>query len=83
MKKHFYILAIACILGIGNLNAQFSLATLDHNGTSSVFYGTNALVDAYNASDNGDVIILSSGAFNPPASIQKGISIIGVGHYPD
>jgi len=83
MKKSFYILAFIYFLGFNNLKAQSSVATLDHSGTTSVFYGANALVDAYNASVDGDAIILSSGSFNPPSTIQKGLKIIGVGHYPD
>ena len=86
MKKTFTIFIIACLLGMANLQAQ--VANLEHQGTSSVYYGSSSFVDAYNASVDGDVIILSSGTFatsvhNSQLSIEKQIKIIGAGHYND
>ena len=54
------------------------LATLSHEGEISTFYGARALVEAYNAADNGDVITLSSGSF-VATNIEKGITIRGAG----
>lgn len=62
--------------------AQQQMATLNHNDTISVFYGTYALRDAHNAAVNGDVITLSSGSFNA-CDITKVITIHGAGWYAD
>lgn len=62
--------------------AQQPMATLNHNDTISVFYGTYALRDAHNAAVNGDVITLSSGSFNA-CDITKVITIHGAGWYAD
>lgn len=62
--------------------AQEPVATLEHGGTSNVFYGLSAFADAYNASANGDRIYLSAGYFDPPTSIEKGVKITGAGHFP-
>jgi len=89
MKKSFTLFIIACLLGMANLQAQ--VATLEHQGTSTAYYGTNSFLDAYNASVDGDAIILSSGAYSTYdgntyygyLTITKAIQIIGTGHYND
>jgi len=63
--------------------AQNPITTLEHAGTTTIFYGQNSLVDAYTASVNGDALYLSTGYFTAPTSIAKGIKIIGAGHFPD
>lgn len=68
---------------VQTVKAQNPVTTLEHNGTTTVYYGQNSLVDAYNASVNGDYLYLSTGYFTAPASIAKGIKIIGAGHFPD
>ncbi len=79
MKKIITLLLIAspCIL--------FSqmVVVLNHNGNSSLFSTTQPFVDAYNASVNGDTIYLPGGPFTPPPGIDKRLTIIGAGHYPD
>jgi hypothetical protein len=64
------------------LIAQQPMATLEHAGTTKVFYGEGSFVQAYNASVNGDQIYLSGGTFYPPTSIAKGIKVTGAGHSP-
>lgn len=84
MKKLFFLATfVCCMLAIQNANAQNPVTTLEHAGTSTVFYGQNSLVDAYNASVNGDYLYLSTGFFTAPATIAKGVKIIGAGHFPD
>ncbi len=84
MKKYSVFAVLICTLLITkNILAQNPVATLEHNGTTQVFYGSNALVDAYQVSVNGDEILLSTGFFSPPVLIEKGIKIIGAGHFPD
>ncbi|MBQ8222319.1 MAG: hypothetical protein IJZ87_03070 [Bacteroidales bacterium] len=54
------------------------MATLNHNDSISVFYGTYALRDAHNAAVAGDVITLSPGNFTA-CDISKAVTIRGVG----
>lgn len=82
MKKVLFILA-AILLAITHLNAQTTLmATLSHGDSISTYYGAGALVSAYNASEAGDVITLSSGQFNA-TNITKNIIIRGAGYDSD
>lgn len=62
--------------------AQSPVAILTHNATTTPYYGTNALVDAYNASTPGDVITLSPGVFNV-CDIRKAVTIRGAGMMSD
>ncbi len=62
--------------------AQQQLATLNHNDSISIFYGPTALQQAYDSAVNGDVILLSSGAFDQ-ISIEKSITIRGNGMIRD
>jgi hypothetical protein len=63
--------------------AQKFITALQHNGATQIFYGQNSFVEAYNVSVKGDTLNLSAGYFNAPASIGKGVKIIGSGHFPD
>lgn len=84
MKKLLFFAAILCsLLSVQTVMAQNPITTLEHAGATSVFYGQNSLVDAYNASVNGDYLYLSTGFFTAPAAIAKGVKIIGAGHFPD
>lgn len=84
MKKFFVSLAALMIVSVANMFAQNSLvATLSHEGEVSVFYGSNALVDAHNAATHGDVITLSSGKFYSPGTITKAITLRGAGMEQD
>ena len=65
-----------------NTYAQDQVATLQHNGEISTFYGGNAFIEAYNAADTCDVITLSSGDFNV-CDINKPIIIHGAGARQD
>lgn len=84
MKKLFLFAAIlCCILTIQTAKAQDLITTLQHAGTTKVFFGTTSFSDAYTASAKGDTLYLSVGGFTPPAAIAKGLTIIGAGHFPD
>jgi len=63
--------------------AQDPVATLQHKGVTQVFYGQNSFVEALTAAAKGDTLLLSAGGFTTPAAIDKGITIIGSGHFPD
>jgi len=58
--------------------AQEPVATLEHSGTTKVYYGEGSFEQAYSASVNGDQIYLSSGRFTF-TNIAKGLKIYGAG----
>ena len=64
-------------------NAQYEITMLHQNGNSYYFRGANSFVTALDSAANGDTIYLSAGSFNIPAAIDKGVVIIGAGHFPD
>ena len=81
MKKLFTLLFFIFLVGITNVNAQttgYPIATLEHNGTTSVFYGINAFQSAYNNANNGDTIYLSADNFYS-SGIYKTIHVYGAG----
>lgn len=77
MKKLLsFFLVLVCAM---SSFAQTSLmATLNHEGTISTFYGVNALKQAHAAAVSGDVITLSSGTFLS-TDITKAVTIRGAG----
>lgn len=83
MKK-FILSALVALFCITNAAlAQGSLlATLNHEGTVSTFYGATALRDAHAAATHGDVITLSSGMFLS-TDITKAITLRGSGMQVD
>lgn len=78
MKKFIFSLLTA-IMVVCTCHAQTSLvATLNHEGNITAYYGINALSSAHDAAANGDVITLSSGTFNS-CLITKAVTIRGAG----
>lgn len=61
-----------------NIYAQKQVATLNHDGEISVYYGENSLRTAHSAAVAGDVITLSPGTFNA-CVITKPITLRGAG----
>lgn len=77
MKKFLFLIVLLSYVTISY--AQNSLlATLNHEGTVSTFYGISALRDAHSKAVHGDVITLSSGTFNS-VDITKAITLRGAG----
>ena len=77
MKKliSFFLVLVCAVSSF----AQTSLmATLNHEGTISTFYGSVALRQAHAAAVSGDVITLSSGTFLS-TDITKAVTIRGAG----
>ncbi|MBQ7634357.1 MAG: hypothetical protein IJS89_02160 [Bacteroidaceae bacterium] len=79
MKRIFF--AIAALFGCAVMShAQTNfVATLQHEGELTHFYGTPSLAAAYNAATDGDIITLSAGTFTSPGTITKAITLRGVG----
>lgn len=82
MKTFFIPLLIAVFFSSFTANAQQKVA-LHSNGVTTIFGGTNPFTNAYNAASTGDTIYLPGGNLSLPAAIDKGLVIIGAGHYPD
>lgn len=82
MKKTLLFLTLICFGSIGLVQAQQKVA-LHSNGTTTIFGGANPFTDAYNAAVNGDTLYLPGGTIPFPSIIDKGLVIIGAGHYPD
>lgn len=80
MKKALLLFATLCMAAIGF--AQQPFATLTHNDTIRVFHGRYALQQAHAAAAHGDVINLSSGAFEA-VNITKAVTIRGAGMFND
>ena len=81
MKKNFLRLMMLFVAAVltNNAFAQGSLlATLNHEGTVSTFYGASAWKNAHDAAVNGDGITLSSGTFVAVDS-TKAITVRGAG----
>lgn len=79
MKKFIVLFVAVMAMFATTAKAQSSLlATLNHEGTISTFYGTNALIQAHAAAADGDVITLSSGTFQS-VNIKKAVTLRGAG----
>lgn len=81
MKK-FFISLVALMAATLSYAQSSMMATLSHEGEISTFYGAQALREAHEAAENGDVITLSSGSFLA-VDITKGITIRGAGMWLD
>ena len=77
MKKIFSLFAVCCI-AVAAMAQSSQLATLNHKGQISTFYGATALNKAHAAAVHGDVITLSVGSFNG-VNITKAVTIRGAG----
>ncbi len=86
IKMRKVVLLFCALLCTTVLMAQQQLATLKHNSATtdsiSIFYGTNAFVQAYSAAVSGDVITLSDGVFKP-CDVCKSITLRGNGALSD
>ncbi len=79
MRKKFFFALLSVVCFSWRASAQSSLlATLNHEGSISTYYGSSALQEAYNAANHGDVITLSSGSFLS-TDIKKAITLRGAG----
>lgn len=83
MRKKFFFALLSVVCFSWRASAQSSLlATLNHEGSISTYYGNSALQEAYNAANHGDVITLSSGSFLG-TDIKKAITLRGAGMQVD
>lgn len=78
--KHsiFFLLFVVATLCASAQNTL--MATLDHQGQKSVFFGTNAINQANAAACDSDIITLSGGIFTS-ATLTKAVTLRGTGVY--
>lgn len=79
MKKHLFTLlaAVASVTGVFAQGTSL-IATLEHGGTLTTYYGADALKEANEAAEDGDYILLSAGTFNA-VDLSKNITVRGAG----
>lgn len=81
MKKLFLSLIVTALGALGMYAQDEFIATLNHGSELSTFFGENALAQACEAAENGDVITLSPGVFLG-CSMDKAITLRGAGYKP-
>ena len=79
MKRKLFFLVMC--LGIGFMYSQ-PRVSLEHNGTTTIYVGNSAFVQAFTAAVDGDFIYLPGGTFEVP-SFDKKVTIIGAGVFPN
>lgn len=72
------IAAIFCCVSMSVAQTNF-IATLQHDSDFRHFYGQGALIAAYAAAVDGDIITLSPGTFTWSGNFEKGITLRGNG----
>ena len=77
MSAALFVLLLS-VAGMKNALAQNQVATLQHEGNITVFYGPDALSNAHAAAATNDTITLSSGNFNG-CRFTKAVTIHGAG----
>lgn len=78
MKKFFFSLVAAMMAATATFAQSTLVATLTHGENVTMYYGTYALREAYDAAVSGDVINLSGGGFQA-VDIAKALSLRGTG----
>lgn len=82
MKKLFLSLvaALCCTASTFAALTDELVATLNHNGTLTAYYGSDAFIEAMKNVENGDEITLTGGTFNSTTDVcRKAITIRGAG----
>lgn len=81
MKKLFLSLVAAIVAATATYSQNTYVATLNHEGSITPYYGSTAFNNAYSAAVDGDVITLSPGTFTTNGNflIDKAITIRGAG----
>jgi hypothetical protein len=77
MKK-VLLSVVAMVFATMSFAQNTVVASLSHEGVTTMFYGSNALKDAVAAAESGDIISLSAGTFYA-TDITKAITLRGAG----
>ena len=78
MKKASLLFALLCVSTLIFAQTETQTATLKHGDNITAYYGNRALIEAEAAAEEGDIITLSSGTFQP-TEITKAIILRGAG----
>ena len=81
--KILNILLPAYFILLSNFVQAQQRVALQSNGTTTIYSSTDPFIAAYTDAVSGDTIYLSGGAFTPPATINKGITVFGAGFHLD
>ncbi|MBR4713532.1 MAG: hypothetical protein IKP27_07645 [Paludibacteraceae bacterium] len=84
--KHLFSMAVALFMtatGFAQVVSEAISATLQRGESTTVYYGTDALKQALDDAEDGNIITLSSGTFSTPANFNKAVKIYGAGYEDD
>ena len=84
--KHLFSMAVALFMtatSFAQVVSEAISATLQRGESTTVYYGTDALKQALENAEEGNIITLSSGTFSAPANFNKSVKIYGAGHEDD
>ena len=84
--KHLFSMAVALFMtatSFAQVVSEAISATLQRGESTSVYYGTDALKQALENAEDGNIITLSSGTFSTPANFNKSVKIYGAGYEDD
>lgn len=76
------LLTLLIVVATTYVSAQ-QIVVLQSNGTTTAFDSDQPFIDAYENALDGDTIYLPGAVLTPPSTIDKQLTIYGVGHYPD
>ncbi len=80
MRKYLLLIIALCYAVVANAqDTSEYTAVLQHGNDASVYTGSTAFQQAYEAAADGDVIVLSEGVFIPVTRIEKSLKIYGAG----
>ena len=80
MRKYLLLIIALCYAVVANAQGTSEYtAILQHDNDASVYTGSTAFQQAYEAAVDGDVIVLSEGVFTPVTRIEKSLKIYGAG----
>lgn len=78
MKKIFFLLVMA----VSTITMSAQSVALNHEGTSTIFYGAQSLSQAYAQAVDGDVLYISGGSYGN-LTVEKKLKIYGTGVNPN
>lgn len=82
MKKLLFLFVFIVMTDFCAMAQNTLMATLNHEGEVSVFYGVNAIKLANDAAADGDIISLTGGTFKA-TTLTKAVTLRGTGVYPN
>lgn len=84
--KHLFSMAVALFMtatSFAQVVSEAISATLQRGESTTVYYGTDALKQALENAEEGNIITLSSGTFSVPDNFNKSVRIYGAGYEDD